>query len=462
MNHARVSREAASGRFLALRLVSVISLAVCCHPRSCAAAEKTEDEPPGGIAVALKEIPAWEMEAGPARSIFLYGNPARIQEQKQEGCTYPDFQSTAPLYGQILHQNASRNTGHLALDHSEGQTGTYDLLYFDENGDRDLTNDPPRRARKDLPDVLAEKAPYLREQVWFESVKLSFDFGPAGQRPVEVMPHLSISEGGPKRLCFVPPTVRTGTFRIGDQTYRAFLGYRVLITGRLDEPGTGLVLAPEGGAPAMWVGADELKAIHWLAERYYRFSCTPTGDQLFVRPYDGPLGVFEVVAGGRNVKKVTMNGSLYSGQTAVAIADFAGTGWPEPTRRCEIPVGDYFPASLHVSFDNIRVGVAGYRLSAERLPGGRTNGANIAIRADKPYVLDFASEPVVVFTWPKDTQIRAGEQVWIRAVLADPTLGIMIRGLDDMAGGHPDSLAPWICIKRADGQVVAHGVMPFG
>ncbi len=64
----------------------------------------------------------------------------------------------------------------------------------------------------------------------------------------------------------------------------------------------------------------------------------------------------------------------------------------------------------------------------------------------------------------------------VKAVLIDPVLDIMIRGLDDTTRKHretgPDgqprsyetnvSLDPNVVITRANGEKVAQGVMPFG
>jgi hypothetical protein len=60
----------------------------------------------------------------------------------------------------------------------------------------------------------------------------------------------------------------------------------------LDQPTTALILALRGDEPVSWWYGNRLNALHLLGRRYYRFSGTPTGDKLTVRPYDGPLGAF--------------------------------------------------------------------------------------------------------------------------------------------------------------------------
>ena len=253
-----------------------------------------------------------------------------------------------------------------------------------------------------------------------------------------------------------------------------------MIQGSFDQPSTTLILAPRGGTPASWWGGDQLSATHLLGNRYYRFSCTPTGDKLSVRPYEGPLGVFEVGAGGRKVTKVDIQGSLRSKETAVALADGLVDGWPKATRQCKVPVGDYYPAIIDVNLGNLSIMVSNnYHGNAPGKPRDREPVAGITIRADKPYVLDFSNKPVVVFTEPvADRLIRRGQEILIKAVLVDPVLDLMIRRLQDTGQittetykasdgtertyQRPLSLDPKVTITRTNGEIVAEGVMPFG
>jgi hypothetical protein len=117
-----------------------------------------------------------------------------------------------------------------------------------------------------------------------------------------------------------------------------------------------------------------------------------------------------------------------------------------------------------------------YHTNAQGRPSSENPVYAMAVRADQPYVLDFSNDPVVVFGQPpKDKTIFSrGEEIQFAAVLVDPKLDIMIRGLDDTAAQveqatptgqkyqRPKSLDPKVVIARADGEVVAQGVMPFG
>ena len=57
--------------------------------------------------------------------------------------------------------------------------------------------------------------------------------------------------------------------------------------------------------------------------------------------------------------------------------------------------------------------------------------------------------------------VLRGQQLQVKAVLTDPQLDIMIRGLRDTRRDNL-SLDPKVTITRADGRQVAEGVMPFG
>ncbi len=440
--------------------------------------------PPNEIAVALKEIPVWEVANERTRQSFLRGEHAYIAKDKGRfpAAKYPQFTSDTPLYGTTsltLPVKAAYRSGRLtlALDSSQ-KGGDYDLLYFDDNADGDLTNDKPRKPAQAL-DNLIQHFPFLKE-TFFEPVTVTFGFRAREAQALELLPCLRIYPGGEPQFRFIAARVHAGQLEIDGTSYQACVGYLDQIRGRFDEPITGLLLVPEGGEPAYWWGGDQLDATHRLGSRYYRFSCTPTGDKLTVRPYEGPLGMFEVGAGGRRVERLTMRGSLRSKDSAVAVGDGLQRGSPKPARRCQIPVGDYYPAFIDVELGKLHLSVSNnYMSNAQGQPRGRQPVAGIAIRADKPYVLDFSNKPVVVFEEPRamDRLVR-GTDIRVTAVLVDPVLDIMIRGLDDttrtasqvikMPDGkeqtynRPFSLDPKVVIRRANGEIVAEGVMPFG
>jgi hypothetical protein len=439
---------------------------------------------PDEITVAVQEIPVWEIASEQVRNEFLSGQHTSVRKTEYPAAKYPKFTSETPLYGQAGFPNVARGSRRsgsftvFALDCAL-KGGYYDLLYFDDNGDGDLTNDRPRNPLQES-DKLVRRSTSFQE-VYFEPVQVTFDFGPGGARPLELLPHLRAYRGDNPQFSFVAARVRTGTFTIGNTTYQAVLGYQYTVGGPLDQPSTTLILAPQGGDPVYWWGGDELRATHRLGGRLYRFSSTPAGDKLSVRPYTGPVGTLEVGAAGRKVETLEMSGSLSSKETAVAVGDTSADGWPKPSRRCEIPVGDYYPRFMTITLDNIRLVVSNnYHMNAQGEPRDKHETVHgITIRPDKPYVLDFSNKPAVVFTQPAAGARGApGAEITVKAVLVDPKLDIMIRGLNDMATMEkrsfktPDgkehtyeqakSLDPKVTIARANGEIVAEGVMPFG
>jgi hypothetical protein len=450
----------------------------------------TASAPSSGLSVPLREIPVWELANERVRSSFLRGqyayasprDPRSSQDSRSPRTVYPQFTSDTPLFGEVSFQNAgsaSRTSGcfKFALDCSH-EGGDYDLLYFDDNGDADLTNDRPRKPAPQS-DRLGRRSSSVKE-VYFEPVTVTFNFRPAGRWALELLPCLRAYPGSTPQFSFVAARLHTGAFEIDGVSYEVFVGYQFMIQGSLDQPSTTLILAPQGDDPIYWWGGDQLSATHLFGGRYYRFSCTPAGDTLSVRPYDGPLGTFEVGAGGRKVRKVQVRGSLRSRDSAVAVGDGLEHGWPKATRQCRVPVGDYYPAMIDVEMGDLAVTVSNnYHRNAQGQSRGRESVAGIKIRAVEPYVLDFSNKPAVVFTEPvADRLVARGQEIMIKAVLLDPVLDIMVRRLNDTAHSktetfktpdgkeqtytRPLSLDPKVTVTRSNGEIVAEGVMPFG
>ena len=147
----------------------------------------------------------------------------------------------------------------------------------------------------------------------------------------------------------------------------------------------------------------------------------------------------------------------------------------------KVPVGDYSPMMLQAKVGKVDVSLRQNWYSAQA-PGGRSTppGPSIQIRKDKPVVLDFAQRPKVVFMDPAAQKpVKAGDTVLVRALLIEPTLDLIIGGLEDRSrkvgelrtmgpDGNPmtlprfASLDPDIVITDSKGKEVAKGKMPFG
>ncbi len=418
---------------------------------------------PHEITVALSEIPVWELANEWVRQSFLRGQHAPVHPIEKERLLGMQFVSDAPLYGQVSFLNPASGSRQPECFYFAADTlrrgGDYDLLYFDGNGHADLSDVKPRKPARQL-DRLTRRIPSVTE-TFFEPVTAMFLSEPGGPQALELLPCLRIYEGGSPQFSFVAARVHTGTFELGGTSYQAFLGYQYMITGRLDQPSTALLLLAQGNAPITWSGGDRLNATHLLGGRYYHFSCTPAGDKLTVQPYTGPLGVFEISPGSRKVSTLTMRGALCSATTAVGVgSEPSRSRPPESARSCKLPVGDYRISNLFVQVDGLSALVLNNYHADGKPMGGmeRLNTSGIAIRADKPFVLTFSESGQVLFAAPvRDQRIRRGEELNIKAVLIDPALNVMFRVLT-----HGQQLDPKVVIKRANGEMVAEGTMPFG
>ena len=421
----------------------------------------------------------------------LLGGQRATTEHKPspEVKNYPAFISQKPIYGSVRFDvDKNRTNGalfHFAIDESQGTGKGYNRLYFDLNHDLDLRNDPVVTNHPSPPDRAALPYNSIKQQVIFNYLSVPLDFGPDGQRPVQIMPRLTVSvyeneKEEYKQVTFVRTQLYEGDINIGGQKYLAWLGNDYVIVGRLDVPSSLLQIVPKDSPneKIYWWGGDRLLAAHKIQGKYFTFSASPRGDQLVVHRYQGDLGIFEVGRGGRNLDKLTMTGSLQALERAVPVGGAVDHGSPTPMRQCQIPVGDYLPSYLTIEFGRLQIGVShNYHadgLSRDR--GGRPLVYGIAIRKERPFVLDFSNKPDVMFAAPaKNQRIKVGDTLEVKAVLIDPILDVMIRRLQDTrrkqtkdAAGkalgyeRPLSLDPQVIITRANGVKVAEGVMPFG
>ncbi len=425
---------------------------------------------------------------------FIRGQRGECQEKPfADVKAYPAFKSAKPIYGSVRfaapYNETNASVGMLfyfAADESGGTAKGYDRLYFDLNRDLDLRNDPVLKPHKSPPTEARLRYSSIKQQAIFELFSVNFDFGPAGTRPVEILPRLTIStyEGDTneyKQVTFGRTRLYEGEIKLGGQSYNARLGNDYVIFGRLDGPQTTLKLMPKGSSlrEISWWGGDRLCAVHKFGGQFYTFAATPTGDELRVRPYTGELGRFEIGAGGRKVDTLTARGSLRGADKNVAVGDLKeNDGSPEAVSRCELPAGDYLPSYLSIRLGRLEVDVSdNYHSDGKpRDRAGRPLVYGMTIRKDKPFVLDFSNPPDVMFALPaKDQRVKLGDELMVKAVLVDSKLDIMIRGLDDTTrktktgrDGKPMSyernlsLDPTVIITRTNGEKVAEGVMPFG
>ena len=427
-----------------------------------------EQPGPAPIVVDMEEMSVFDPTIKGLSNLRV-GETARTWDEKPSGVSgWPSLESDKPIYGEL-----SLSTGgdvdqkfRFVIDESKGTGTGYDRLHFDLNGDGDLRNDGLLRPLKP---PLGTTSSYEQE-VWFDVFKMAIG-ADAEKRKVEIMPRLVIYAAGDRRVRFIATQCRRGTIEVNGSEYQAYLGSR-RIAACFDKPETLLYIAPanDPGMAARWWGGYSVNATHKLGGRLYRVAPSPRGDKLTVIPYSGDMGVFRVGAGKRDIKgEITMRGSLASEQTSVAVGGELDRGWPEWASECLVPVGDYLPDYIRIRYGGLEIFISdNYHSEGEgRNRGGRSKVYGIEIRKDRPYVLDFSNEPQVMFTTvTQGMKIKAGEELEVKAVLIDPKLDIMVRGLTEMPQGSSKSsgksLEPQVVITRADGKIVDKGVMPFG
>lgn len=292
---------------------------------------------------------------------------------------------------------------------------------------------------------------------------------------LEKVPVSDVDFSGPSRprLLRRSGEVRRGEIKIDGIEYDVFMApYR----------GTDFCLIPKSNPQnyPRWFGAERLNSTHAIGGKYYSFAKTPEGNKLLVRPFEGDFGTFEVGAGGRDIQEIAIRGSLRSRDTVVAVGGELERGFPKPAKSCRLPVGDYLPAIVTVTFGRLSISVSNnYYSDGQRRRGSRTDDYGIKVQQDKPFIFDFSNKPEVMFVSPaKDHRVKLGRELKVEAVLIDPELDIMIRRLYDTTRKQKReyvtsdgqkrtierdvSLDPKVVITRANGEKVAEGVMPFG
>jgi len=379
---------------------------------------------------------------------------------------YPRFKGPEPLYGfakfgRDFFKSDREIKYFFALDAS-GADG-YDTLYFDANHDLDLTNDPPLGlGKKPWPTGLkTHLTPDNR--LLFEELAVPIDFGPDyGVQPVKFLPVYIKSAS---TMHFVPLSFRAGRIKIADHEFDAIFKQEMVgVNGRLDGHVFTLHIMEPGKKEPLesWWGA-ELGAFRFVDGKYYTISATPIGDKLFVQPYTGELGTLKIGPGPRNIKDFTVQGSITSQTSAVPIGktEKGKEGSLQPVAEWQLPVGDYAPCSLTFHYDTLSIEIGRNFHSDGDLYNRRERPRMfpIQIRKDKPFVLDLANKPEIYFARPeKDAVYKSGEEVRVIAILIDPVLDIMIRGLNE----NNKSLDPMVTIADSNGKTVAEGPMPFG
>lgn len=457
------------------------------------------------VSVSLTEVPAFgkrevfgsvvESRYPTGQSAVCYTGRASAQVKK-----YPALKSKRPLYGSVTFDGdyfdrKAGKTYYFVLDQVDAEAAKadaekspqvdsgsnrllqtkpkHDRLYFDVNGDLDLTNDgvlePVERWSFDVP-----MDPNARV---FGELKMTFDYGSAGKQPFAIVPRLRAWGNAYAILEFLPKSARRGEIRLGGRPFVVFLDQSRGITGRYDRPAVNVQLIPstEDAGEMGLALSGMLGEIRTVGEQILLASATPQGDRFTLAPYRGKCGLLEVGSGGRAITKLGVKPILVSSAGLwFGSRPSADNQWP---RQVRLPVGDYRPVQLSVLYGRVRFSCR-YETPSRQESGDRAASLPdypVQIRDGKPFVLQFSGKPDVAFRTPSEGQsFRCGEQVRISVMLREPSQGILITGLWDvsrapeeksgvsMALRRSPTLDPTITIRNAKGEQVAQGKMPFG
>lgn len=454
--------------------------------------------------------------------VALQGAPCNTTPAKN--VVYPKLKSKSPLYGQISFRGGFGMYGsgfsvgtagkgyHFVIDESapgdaakeeadkpvpqkSGRTraavrgrvanaeaaklaAKYDTLYFDANRDSDLTNDPVRKVGKKRPTGLFSLGGGSSGTQIFDFVQVKREGdAQAGEGPVKLLPWLNIQSRRQAYFILMSTVVRKGNIRIAGQDYEAMMGNRFYGSS------TALLLKPAKSsgsqASSRWKPVP-LNTMHQTETGFCTVSVDPDGSKVKVSPYRGKYGQFQIGTRKRDIDKLGVVGTLQSKEqmnVSLGKPDYYYTA--DRPKQCRLPVGDYQPSYITVDYGSVtvRLSASSYDTSGQRTA---QTGFGIKIREDKPFVLDFAKQPTVVFTGPTKGRVyRPGDKISINALMLEPELGMMIRGLYDTkqktgtrtaTDEHGKSvrvpsyasLHPSVSITDSSGKEVASGTMPFG
>ena len=438
----------------------------------------------------MREVPALEKPAGPEPTWLMIGQFAELTAGPDKQVkAYPKLRSARARYGSI-RLNTPDDSGkgpqyRFVVDESGGTGKGYDRLYFDANADLDLANDPVLKPMRDPPPRSIVRH-WKEKQTVFDYAAVPVDYGPGiGRRPFRLLSRCVVEGEKLISVQFIATVMREGGIRIGTRRYGAVLVQNYAVAGRFDWPWTKLFLEPLGTQKVIenrWSDDDLLGAARWVDGRFYTVTATPTGDKLTVRPYLGDFGVLTVGPGPRKIEKLAVGGEVNSANMIFPLGTLSADGASfEKARECRVPVGDYLPTYMGVTYGRISFSfLKNYHSDGRpRDRQGRPPVYFIKIRKDKPFVLDFANKPEVMFVSPARHQVlKPGDELHVAAVLVDPVLDIMIRRMHDTSRKQkegyklpngtehiiegPLSLDPTVTITNSSGKKVAEGKMPFG
>jgi hypothetical protein len=275
---------------------------------------------------------------------------------------------------------------------------------------------------------------------------------------------------------------RRGKIRLGDQEYVARLIQSQSVSGRYDGPSVQLEVYPadrSAKTPPL-LESGPLAQMQLIDGQYLTVSASPLGDKLTIAPYKGDFGVLEIGPGGRAITECGAVGQLVGRERMVPLGTTSFAAPEKLPRTYKVPVGQYMLPSFTAQYGRVRFAARMMPGASPPFAGGAAGPAYpVAIRKDKPYVLEFSGKPEVNFMRPtKDQSFKPGDNIYIGAMLNEPWQKIQITGLWDatqkkgvaryrLESGEVTvpqyaQLDPTISIRSSTGAEVAAGKMPFG
>ena len=415
---------------------------------------------------ALEEFSVFDKEfsQGPISYQLTSGQQADqgVSNEPMEAVkSYPKIASEKAVYGKItfgqyLFDTSDNFVRYFVFDESEGTGKGYDKLYFDLDGDLDLSNDAAVGRLAESP-----KGDRQENELYFEGLEFSARTPKGSKIDLKLTPLLRSYGEGNQNVSFIVPTGRRGKIKIGDKEFDAKLVQGFVIAGRYDSPTTVLVLDDDNSAIPF------LSALRKFGGVLYKFSTNAAGDKLVVRAYDGDYGVLKVAGDGGKI----VQGYLMSTDTLV---DLAGCAKKDGGQL--VPVGDWRPLQVAVETKDIRYGIS----SDIAPPGQEVSGPivyGIKISKDKAFALEVGGEVEVRFKMPtKGQKFVAGETLQASAMMYNRSMGVMLSSLEDKGKPKGDAMTmpdgtkmqmyetidPDVKITDSAGKTVAEGKMPFG
>ena len=413
-------------------------------------------EPPSGLVLTPGTYRMrWITPVRPSTDLLLssvIGSCGCWEGAEDKVARSPEFTSKSPLYGDVVFYRAFTAESRcpmipFALDESKGTGTGYDTMYLDANRNADLTDDPvlvgraeggdnatalhlPAAIRMPMSELLGVDNPHLAV------VDISVIFKPGE----DVYGWVAL------RSCWLGEIASNKgkiPFRLVDRTGSGDFGDG---PGQFDD-GIGDVLALDWSGRADFSSPARLR-MHGLRQRaiglngkLYTVGCTPSGDCVEIRPFEGQTA--KIAAEASRIGSADIKISLFrlTGQ----MGDYSIHANDRPI---DVPPGEYSLSPVRVTARSLKGGECGFRCSLAspiRVSPGKTH----VMRVGGPLILRIAPGT-------PDLTLKRGEMTSIPLALMLPS-GATATGIYGTS-----SRPPRFALRSALGKAVQDGGLGFG